>query len=426
MFALLFVSFALCEVPLLGIPPKLRSQYLSSIDESAGTFRCLDGSKTIPLSQFNDNYRDCPDASDEPGTSDGPSTPFYCENRGYVPVTLPRWAVGDGICDCCDGSDEPAGVCQNTCDATEKERRVVMEQLRSVYADGLKKKAKLVREGNNIMSNRKRQVAEYEAEMNKCERKIQVLENIKTTRPSPTPSPTAEATPEATVEPSATEEEVVDEEQVEDDGVPEDVVVVEGKNPDADSLSAKQNPSAVRTAFIKAWQVMFRIPPEDNPYLLEPMPLQEQRDRISKLRDRVRELEKLIKEMDEIDSTTHGQLPPEMVPLFGKEFKDGDYELQLFKKVKQKYTSCGDFKKYGNGIAKFHKGGHCWQTKKGRKSVVKLICSNKNKIVSAMEPSTCKYSFVFATPAICSEESFNALYNMSLPELVKVKEELGM
>jgi protein kinase C substrate 80K-H len=48
---------------LRGLDPKLRPQY-SGAD---GKFACLDGLKTIPFSQVNDDYCDCFDGSDEPG-----------------------------------------------------------------------------------------------------------------------------------------------------------------------------------------------------------------------------------------------------------------------------------------------------------------------------------------------------------------------
>ena len=80
-------------------------------------FTCFDNSKTIPFLQVNDDFCDCADGSDEPGTSACPTGKFYCQNVGYKPLIVPSMKVNDGICDCCDGSDEfDSGVaCADQC-----------------------------------------------------------------------------------------------------------------------------------------------------------------------------------------------------------------------------------------------------------------------------------------------------------------------
>ncbi|KAI9333415.1 glucosidase II beta subunit-like-domain-containing protein [Obelidium mucronatum] len=92
---------------LRGINPQNTHRYGFSKD----SFTCFDGS-VLPLTAFNDDYCDCKDGSDEPGTAACAGTgsgKFYCVGRkGLEWTSIPPSRVNDGVCDpeCCDGSDE--------------------------------------------------------------------------------------------------------------------------------------------------------------------------------------------------------------------------------------------------------------------------------------------------------------------------------
>lgn len=95
-----------------GIPRGVHPSYASlySTDKN-GLFKCLKSEVWIPESQVNDDFCDCPDFSDEPGTSACPDSRFYCNIQlpHREPQFLHSSKVNDGICDCCDGSDEWSG-----------------------------------------------------------------------------------------------------------------------------------------------------------------------------------------------------------------------------------------------------------------------------------------------------------------------------
>lgn len=123
-----------------GVDPAVVDRYNPT---SSGEFKCLDGSLSIPVSAINDDYCDCPDGSDEPGTSacEGKGGWFYCKNEGHIPGRVRSSRVNDGICDpeCCDGSDEwSSGNCPNKCAEIGKAYKAQVELEQKTRKTGAK------------------------------------------------------------------------------------------------------------------------------------------------------------------------------------------------------------------------------------------------------------------------------------------------
>ena len=118
-------SMAVNEVPrstmplLEVLPTELPREYVRGVAPENrlkydGESLTCDNGRVVEGSAINDDYCDCNDGMDEPGTSACPNTQFYClPDQMYIRSS----AVNDHVCDCCDGSDEWASgkICPDSC-----------------------------------------------------------------------------------------------------------------------------------------------------------------------------------------------------------------------------------------------------------------------------------------------------------------------
>lgn len=194
-----------------GVPVAKNSLYRPDRD-----FECLDGSRLIPFTWVNDDYCDCGDGSDEPGTAACAHGSFYCENAGHKPAYIPSAWVNDGVCDCCDTSDEylSAASCTNNCNELGREARLEQQKAEQLAREGNKLRLELSTRGKSIKSEHHSRLAKLKADYEEAElikKEKEVLKSNAEERESLALEKYKPAEPEV---PSQTE--AVDDEQEED------------------------------------------------------------------------------------------------------------------------------------------------------------------------------------------------------------------
>lgn len=172
------------------------------------TFTCI-GHPSISIrpSQINDNSCDCPDGSDEPGTSacsslDPLSPPqplpasltgttnttnvlpgFWCQNAGHIGAYVPFVFVNDGVCDydlCCDGSEEYAhagGIkCENRCDSIGKEHKKLEDARKAAKEKAAKRRRTMAKEARELRRRVEAKITALEEEIKGLQTKKDELE----------------------------------------------------------------------------------------------------------------------------------------------------------------------------------------------------------------------------------------------------------
>ncbi|KRT81559.1 HLH domain-containing protein [Oryctes borbonicus] len=153
-------------------------------------FTCFDGTLTIPFSQVNDDYCDCSDASDEPGTPACPNGSFHCTNAGHKPLNIPSYRVNDGVCDCCDASDEYANSnvnCANNCNELGRSAREEALKQAELLKAGKQIRSEYIQRSSQIKQEKKDMLSELEKNLSEADKvknekqvlkdQVEVLEN---------------------------------------------------------------------------------------------------------------------------------------------------------------------------------------------------------------------------------------------------------
>lgn len=146
-----------------GVQEKLLDRYLPD----SSVFRCVESNVDIPMKFVNDEFCDCPDGSDEPGTSacslevqGNPTWRFQCTDKTYFVKEILHSHVNDNVCDCCDGSDEYlTGVaCPNTCAQAHQQAEKERAEREEVRQRGLVARQSMVDQAKQRKDEMKREV----------------------------------------------------------------------------------------------------------------------------------------------------------------------------------------------------------------------------------------------------------------------------
>jgi hypothetical protein len=345
--------------PPLGIHPSVLEIYAVATDLSQDTFSCLDGSAIISYSEVNDNYPDCSDASDEPGTGIFANSTFYCENKHETPKEIRGWSVGDGICDCCDGSDEFYNShvkCPTSCTNTEADRINLSARLASLHRQYRDFAGRERIKADNIIESVKRFIQPFSSELSKlAQKKHRVSQNSAMAVPLP---------------------------------------------------QYPKNGNIFSEIIVGLWHILFRVPRSNSE-----IPLTRKDVKLAELAPKINKIEQNLKRAKPF-SQWNSTIDRALLPIFKKVYRLNGYTFVFLDRIRD-----------DRGVlARLVNGSGNRQIYRGRfrpvEVEVRLICGDKDHWMSiTMTSNSSKYESYFVTPTVCSEESAVEVESLSFPEL---------
>uniref|UniRef100_A0A8C1VV22 Glucosidase 2 subunit beta n=1 Tax=Cyprinus carpio TaxID=7962 RepID=A0A8C1VV22_CYPCA len=426
-----------------GVPLTKKQFY-----EESKPFTCLDGSRTIPFDRVNDDYCDCKDGSDEPGTAACPNGSFHCTNAGYRPMFIPSSRINDGICDCCDTTDEynSGAKCENTCKELGRKEREVLQKMAEITKEGFLLKQQLIEEAKKGREEKQGKVTDMQENKKQLEEKVEALRTVKEAAEQPEKEAKERHLKAWEEQKAAIRLEKDKAKMAEaflelDDNSDGFVSVSELQShaeldPDADGTLTETEVQGLMggaaqvdtSTFESVWtNIKDKYHSESQPE--EPAPVETPPDEVKEPavdNDSEPYPEDDISEEDdededdeddyhEDDDKVRVNIEKELSFDFGPDAEftymySQCYELSTSEYI---YRLCpfnralwGREKNRPENnkylVMKYEHGTGCWQGP-NRSTTVKLTCGKETVVTSTSEPSRCEYLMEFTTPAVCQE-----------------------
>uniref|UniRef100_A0A8C7XSF3 Glucosidase 2 subunit beta n=1 Tax=Oryzias sinensis TaxID=183150 RepID=A0A8C7XSF3_9TELE len=380
-----------------GVPLSKRQFY-----EEDKPFTCLDGSLTVPFDRVNDDYCDCKDGSDEPGTAACPNGSFHCTNAGFRPAFIPSSRINDGICGMVIVITVNNRIFPSFLSHSVTVNELLPHSELDPDADGTFTET----EAQGLLGGvDKVDAASFESVWNNIKEKFHSESHTDTPAPE-------ETYQEETKEPASDN----DSELYPDDDIPEDDDDEEDPE-DEDLDEGDYKGSDTLQTHDKKEEEEGTMPPYDQE-------TQSLIDAAQKARDEFNEAEKALRDVDDQIRNLEKEISfdfgasAEFAYLYSQcyELHTGEYIYKLcpFNRVSQKpkyggsETNLGTWGKWAGpednvySVMKYEHGTGCWQGP-NRSTTVKLTCGKETVVTSTSEPSRCEYLMEFTTPAVCQE-----------------------